>query len=75
MAHALRHAFATHMLRAGADIRHVQRFLGHSSIVTTETYTHVAIRDLAEVHARSHPRGGGPTPRRPVRLDPRCPAT
>jgi integrase/recombinase XerD len=58
MAHALRHAFATHMLRAGADIRHVQRFLGHASIVTTETYTHVAIRDLAQVHAWSHPRGG-----------------
>lgn len=75
MAHGLRHAFATHMLRSGADIRHIQRFLGHSSIVTTETYTHVAIKDLAEVHARSHPRGGGSRPRRPVRLDPRCPTT
>ena len=75
MAHALRHAFATHMLRSGADIRHIQRFLGHSSIVTTETYTHVAIKDLSQVHARSHPRGGGPRTRRPVRLDPRCPAT
>ena len=74
-AHALRHAFATHMLRAGADVRHVQRFLGHSSIVTTETYTHVAVKDLAEVHARSHPRGGGTRTRRPVRLDPRYPAT
>ncbi len=69
--HALRHAFATHLLRAGADVRHVQRLLGHSSVVTTEAYTHVAIRDLAEVHARSHPRGGGPTSRKPVRLDPR----
>ncbi len=74
MAHALRHAFATHLLRAGADVRHVQRLLGHSSVVTTEVYTHVAIKDLAEVHARSHPRGGGPKPRRPVRLDPRHPA-
>jgi integrase/recombinase XerD len=73
-AHALRHAFATHMLRAGADIRHIQRFLGHSSVVTTETYTHVAVKDLAEVHARSHPRGGGTRTRRPVRLDPRYPA-
>lgn len=74
MAHALRHAFATHLLRAGADVRHVQRLLGHSSVVTTETYTNVAVRDLAEVHARSHPRGGGPKTRRPVRLDPCFPA-
>lgn len=74
MAHALRHAFATHLLRAGADVRHVQRLLGHSSVVTTETYTAVAVKDLAEVHARSHPRGGGPKTRRPVRLDPRFPA-
>ena len=74
MAHALRHAFATHLLRAGADVRHVQRLLGHSSVVTTETYTAVAVKDLAEVHARSHPRGGGPRTRKPVRLDPRFPA-
>ena len=73
MAHALRHAFATHLLRAGADVRHVQRLLGHSSVVTTETYTAVAVKDLAEVHARSHPRGGGPKTRRPVRLDPSFP--
>lgn len=73
MAHAPRHALATHLLRAGADIRHVQRILGHSAVSTTEIYTHVAVRDLAEVHARSHPRGGGPKPRRPVRLDPRFP--
>ncbi len=72
-AHALRHAFATHLLRAGADVRHVQRLLGHSSVVTTETYTNVAVRDLAEVHARSHPRGGGPRTRRPVRLGPASP--
>jgi integrase/recombinase XerD len=75
MVHALRHALATHLLRAGADIRHVQRILGHSAVSTTEIYTHVTVRDLAEVHARSHPRGGGPKPRRPVRLDPRFPAT
>lgn len=73
--HALRHAFATHLLRAGADIRHVQRLLGHSAIVTTEVYTHVAVKDLAEVHARSHPRGSGPRTKRAVRLDPRFPPT
>lgn len=73
MAHALRHAFATHLLRAGADVRHVQRLLGHSSVVTTETYTAVAVKDLAEVHARSHPRGGEPKTSKPVRLDPSFP--
>lgn len=72
-AHALRHAVATHLLRAGADIRHVQRLLGHAAVVSTEIYTHVAVKDLAEVHARSHPRGGGPKPKKPVRLDPRYP--
>ncbi len=56
-AHTLRHSLATHLLRAGAGIRHVQEILGHSRIDTTEIYTHVAITDLAAVHARSHPRG------------------
>lgn len=55
--HSLRHAMATHMLRAGADVRHVQELLGHADITTTEIYTHVAVKDLLDVHARCHPRG------------------
>jgi len=55
--HALRHSLATHLLRAGADVRHVQAILGHSRIDTTEVYTHLVLGDLARAHARSHPRG------------------
>ena len=54
--HRLRHACATHMLKGGADVRHIQRLLGHSSLATTEIYTRVEISDLKAVHKRFHPR-------------------
>ena len=54
--HALRHTCATHLLRGGADIRHVQELLGHRSLQTTALYTRVAIEDLRQVLARAHPR-------------------
>jgi len=54
--HMLRHTCATHLLRGGADIRHVQELLGHRSLATTALYTRVAIEDLRQVLARAHPR-------------------
>ena len=57
--HRLRHACATHMLQGGADVRHIQRLLGHSSLSTTEVYTRVEIGDLKAVHKRFHPRERG----------------
>ena len=54
--HLFRHACATHMLKGGADVRHIQRLLGHSSLATTEIYTRVEISDLKAVHKRFHPR-------------------
>jgi len=56
-AHSLRHACATHLLRAGAGVRHVQELLGHAHVATTTIYTRVTVPDLVRVHARTHPRG------------------